>query len=583
MISMFKKIGWYIKQHWLRYLIAITFLNLASLISVIPPKLLEQGIDQIVNKTLTRSSLFEIVFYMLLITFAGYIVSFLWNYLLFGAGMKLEYEIRRRIFRHLLKMDNKFYEKNSVGDLMARATSDLNAVSMTAGYGILTLVDSVVYLIFILFMMMYTISFRLTIVSLIPLPFVVLGVKILGDKIHKAYFKSQNAFSELNNKVLESVTGVRVVRAYVQEYEEIKRLEASSLNAYNKNLGLVKVNALFDPLFRATFTIANTIAVSYGAYLVFHQQLTPGQLVSFIIYLGMLGWPMYALGDTVNIMSRGNASIDRINNVLSQQPEVVEPENPIIIDSELESLEFKDVTFKYPKSDFNAIENINFKLLKGQTLGIVGKTGSGKTTILRQILKQYNLEQGQVLINGHDIKELNTDDVRSFFGYVPQEHILFSGTVEENITFGKKDATEEEINMAIDLASFRKDIEFLDDGINTIVGEQGVTLSGGQKQRLSISRAIITNPDVLILDDSLSAVDGTTEKEILANLKKLRSGKTTIIVAHRLSAVEHADEIIVLDDGRIIERGNHKELMNKNGWYHKQYIHQQMLKDRSDN
>ncbi|HEY8364251.1 MAG TPA: ABC transporter ATP-binding protein [Haloplasmataceae bacterium] len=583
MISMFKKIGWYIKQHWLRYLIAITFLNLASLISVIPPKLLEQGIDQIVNKTLTRSSLFEIVFYMLLITFAGYIVSFLWNYLLFGAGMKLEYEIRRRIFRHLLKMDNKFYEKNSVGDLMARATSDLNAVSMTAGYGILTLVDSVVYLIFILFMMMYTISFRLTIVSLIPLPFVVLGVKILGDKIHKAYFKSQNAFSELNNKVLESVTGVRVVRAYVQEYEEIKRLEASSLNAYNKNLGLVKVNALFDPLFRATFTIANTIAVSYGAYLVFHQQLTPGQLVSFIIYLGMLGWPMYALGDTVNIMSRGNASIDRINNVLSQQPEVVEPENPIIIDSELESLEFKDVTFKYPKSDFNAIENINFKLLKGQTLGIVGKTGSGKTTILRQILKQYNLEQGQVLINDHDIKELNTDDVRSFFGYVPQEHILFSGTVEENITFGKKDATEEEINMAIDLASFRKDIEFLDDGINTIVGEQGVTLSGGQKQRLSISRAIITNPDVLILDDSLSAVDGTTEKEILANLKKLRSGKTTIIVAHRLSAVEHADEIIVLDDGRIIERGNHKELMNKNGWYHKQYIHQQMLKDRSDN
>jgi len=577
---MFKKIGWYLKENWVRYLFAITFLNFASLVSVIPPKLLEKGIDQIVNKSLTKQSLWLLIIILVAITLFGYIVSYAWNYLLFGAGIKLEYTIRKRYFRHLLKMDNTFYEKNIVGDLMARATSDLNAVSMTAGYGILTLVDSIVYLLMILFMMFYTISYKLTLASLIPIPFIVLGVRILGDKIHKAYSESQNAFSELNNKVLESVTGVRVVRAYVQEHEDIKRLDESSINAYNKNLKLVSINALFDPFFRLVFTLANTIAFSYGTYLVLHQDLTPGQLVSFVIYLGMLGWPMFALGDLVNIMSRGNASYDRIDNIMKQKSEIIEPENPVDVGQTLQSLEFRNVSFQYPNSEFYAIKNINFKLERGKTLGIVGKTGSGKTTIIRQMLKQYRLKEGEVLINGVNINDINTKDVRKFFGYVPQEHILFTGTVKKNIAFGKKDATDEEIEEAIDLASFRKDISFLDEGLDTIVGEQGVTLSGGQKQRLSIARAMITNPEVLILDDSLSAVDGTTEKEILRNIKKVRKNKTTVIVAHRLSAVEHADEIIVLADGEIIERGNHEQLMALNGWYSKQYIHQQMLEKR---
>lgn len=579
MFTIFKKIGWYIKAHWVRYLLAITFLNLSSLVSVIPPKILEKGIDQIINKTLTKQSLTELVLIMGLVTVGGYIVSFLWAYLLFGAGVKLEYTIRKNYFRHLLKMDSKFYERNGVGDLMARATSDLNTVSMTAGYGILTLVDSGVYLIFILFMMMYTINFKLTLVSIIPLPFVVLGVKILGDRIHRAFTKSQNAFSELNNKVLESVSGVRVVRAYVQEHEDIKRLEESANHAYNKNMRLVKINALFDPLFRTAFTIANTIAFGYGTYMVIHQQLTPGQLVSFTIYLGMLGWPMFALGDMVNIMSRGSASYDRLDNILKQKSEVVEPVNPVTCGKHLKTLELKDVTFHYPNGEFEAIKDINITIKSGKTLGIVGKTGSGKTTILRQILKQYNLKEGHIYINGIDIKDMSTQDVRKFFGYVPQEHILFTGTVEKNIAFGKKDVNEDEVEEAIILASFKKDIEFLDHGLETIVGEQGVTLSGGQKQRLSIARAFATNPEVLILDDSLSAVDGTTEKEILRNIKNARSGKTTIIVAHRLSAVEHADEIIVLNDGEIVERGNHEQLMTLDGWYKTQYIHQQMLKD----
>jgi ABC-type multidrug transport system fused ATPase/permease subunit len=576
MFSMFKKIWWYIKANWLRYVLAITFLNLASLASVIAPKLLEAGIDKIVNKTITKSSLLALFGMMIAVTVGGYLISWLWNYLLFGASIKLEYTIRRNYFRHLLKMDSHFFEKNSSGDLMTRATVDLNAIAMTAGYGILTLVDSVVYLIMILFMMMYTISFKLTIIVLIPIVFIGLGVKILGEKIHAAYAQSQIAFGEMNNLVLESIIGIRVTKAYVQEHAEIEKLKASGANAYRKNNRLVRINALFDPLFRAAFTAASAIAFGVGAYLVFRRELTPGQLVSFVVYLGMLGWPMFALGDLVNIMSRGNASYDRIDNIMSQTPEVKEPAAPVAVGPTFKKLEFRDVTFAYPGSEFPAVENISFTLEKGKTLGIVGKTGSGKTTIIRLLLKQYCLRKGEVAINGVNIKDIAAGEVRGFFGYVPQEHILFSGAIYKNIAFGKENAGAEEIGAAAAAAAFQKDLETFDDGLDTVVGEHGVTLSGGQKQRLAIARALISDPEILILDDSLSAVDGTTEAEILQNLKKARKGKSAIIVAHRLTAVERADEIIVMDNGRIAERGSHEELMKLGKWYYRQYTRQQL-------
>ncbi len=576
MFSMFKKIWWYIKANWFRYVLAITFLNLASLASVIAPKLLEAGIDKIVNKTITKSSLLALFGMMIAVTVGGYLISWLWNYLLFGASIKLEYTIRRNYFRHLLKMDSHFFEKNSSGDLMTRATVDLNAIAMTAGYGILTLVDSVVYLIMILFMMMYTISFKLTIIVLIPIVFIGLGVKILGEKIHAAYAQSQIAFGEMNNLVLESIIGIRVTKAYVQEHAEIEKLKASGANAYRKNNRLVRINALFDPLFRAAFTAASAIAFGVGAYLVFRRELTPGQLVSFVVYLGMLGWPMFALGDLVNIMSRGNASYDRIDNIMSQTPEVKEPAAPVAVGPTFKKLEFRDVTFAYPGSEFPAVENISFTLEKGKTLGIVGKTGSGKTTIIRLLLKQYCLRKGEVAINGVNIKDIAAGEVRGFFGYVPQEHILFSGAIYKNIAFGKENAGAEEISAAAAAAAFQKDLETFDDGLDTVVGEHGVTLSGGQKQRLAIARALISDPEILILDDSLSAVDGTTEAEILQNLKKARKGKSAIIVAHRLTAVERADEIIVMDNGRIAERGSHEELMKLGKWYYRQYTRQQL-------
>ena len=386
MFSMFRKIWWYIRANWLRYLLAITFLNLASLASIAAPKLLERGIDQIVNKTITKSSLFALGAFMLAVTVGGYIVS--------GSELPVvrsEHQTRvhdpAELLRHLLKMDSAFYEKNASGDLMTRATVDLNTVAMTAGYGILTLIDSVVYLLMIIIMMITTISLKLTLIVVIPVVFVVIGVRILGAKIHAAYAQSQIAFSAMNNLVLESITGVRVVRAYVQERAEIAKLQASGAEAYRKNNRLVRINALFDPLFRASFTIATAIAYGVGAYLIFHRQLTPGQLVSFVLYLGMLSWPMFALGDLVNIMSRGNASYDRIDNIMTQIPEVTEPAAPIPV-----GLGLKDSNAGTSRSPIG-------KRLSGcrkrQFLSgkedprIVGKTGSGKTTIIRLLLKQY--------------------------------------------------------------------------------------------------------------------------------------------------------------------------------------------------
>ncbi|MFD4815777.1 ABC transporter ATP-binding protein [Peribacillus butanolivorans] len=575
MFAIFKKLSWYFKEQWQRYTWAILFLCLVNIMEVIPPKLVGNAIDDMNNGNMTQEGIMKYVIYLLIVLCVSYLFGYLWSYLLFGGGNLVERKLRSGFMGHLLKMTPAFYEKNRTGDLMARATNDLKAISLTAGFGILTLVDSVLFTITVVIMMGATISWQLTIAAVLPLPIMALLMQIYVKKIYKRFTDAQAAFGNLNDKVLESISGVRVIRAYVQEREDEKRFDEMTEDVYRKNLEVAKIDALFDPTISIIIGISYLISLGYGAYLVFQQTITLGGLVSFNVYLGMLIWPMIAVGELINVMQRGNASLDRVQDTLSYEADVKNSLKPERI-SNPEDIKFDQVSFTYPSSTVVNLSNISVQFERGQTLGIVGKTGSGKTTFVKQLLREYPLGNGEIAFSGMPLEKLELEDIRKWIGYVPQDHFLFSKSVRDNILFGKLDATEDELAEAIRLADFEKDLTMLPKRLETLVGEKGVALSGGQKQRISIARALIKNPEILILDDSLSAVDAKTETTIIENIQNERSGKTTIITTHRLSAVQHADRIIVLDSGKIIEEGTHEDLLKQNGWYREQYERQQV-------
>lgn len=575
MFAIFKKLSWFFKEQWQRYTLAILFLCLVNILEVIPPKLVGNAIDDMNNGSMTQEGVMKYVIYLLMVLIGSYLFGYLWSYLLFGGGNLVERKLRSGFMGHLLKMTPSFYEKNRTGDLMARATNDLKAISLTAGFGILTLVDSVLFTITVVAMMGATISWQLTIAAVLPLPIMAVLMQIYVKKIYKRFTDAQAAFGTLNDKVLESISGVRVIRAYVQEREDEKRFEEMTEDVYGKNLAVARIDALFDPTISIIIGISYLIGLGYGAYLVFQQAITLGGLVSFNVYLGMLIWPMIAVGELINVMQRGNASLDRVQDTLSYEADV---KNSMGMESITNpgNIQFNSVHFTYPSSTVVNLSDISVQLERGQTLGIVGKTGSGKTTFVKQLLREYPLGTGEIAFAGMPLEQLHLEDIRKWIGYVPQDHFLFSKTVRENILFGKMDATEGELAEAIRLADFEKDLMMLPNRLETLVGEKGVALSGGQKQRISIARALIKNPEILILDDSLSAVDAKTETTIIENIQNERAGKTTIITTHRLSAVQHADRIIVLDSGKIIEEGTHADLLLNDGWYSEQYERQQV-------
>lgn len=575
MFAIFKKLSWFFKEQWQRYTLAILFLCLVNILEVIPPKLVGNAIDDMNNGSMTQEGVMKYVIYLLMVLIGSYLFGYLWSYLLFGGGNLVERKLRSGFMGHLLKMTPSFYEKNRTGDLMARATNDLKAISLTAGFGILTLVDAVLFTITVVVMMGATISWQLTIAAVLPLPIMAVLMQIYVKKIYKRFTDAQAAFGTLNDKVLESISGVRVIRAYVQEREDEKRFEEMTEDVYGKNLAVARIDALFDPTISIIIGISYLIGLGYGAYLVFQQAITLGGLVSFNVYLGMLIWPMIAVGELINVMQRGNASLDRVQDTLSYEADV---KNSMGMESITNpgNIQFNSVHFTYPSSTVVNLSDISVQLERGQTLGIVGKTGSGKTTFVKQLLREYPLGTGEIAFAGMPLEQLHLEDIRKWIGYVPQDHFLFSKTVRENILFGKMDATEGELAEAIRLADFEKDLMMLPNRLETLVGEKGVALSGGQKQRISIARALIKNPEILILDDSLSAVDAKTETTIIENIQNERAGKTTIITTHRLSAVQHADRIIVLDSGKIIEEGTHADLLLNEGWYSEQYERQQV-------
>jgi ABC-type multidrug transport system fused ATPase/permease subunit len=577
MFKVLFQLKWFFKENWFSYLIACTSLILASALTLIPPKILGGFVNAVYNPevgmTLTNAKLFNYGTILIVTLVLGYIVRYTWRYFLFGAGFKLEYIYRRRFYKHLLNMDTKFYETNMVGDLMAKATVDLNQLQFSASRGILMLLEATIYLASILAIMALTIDPTLTLLAIIPLPIVILVSRFIGKRLHRQVREEQDEFGVLNDLALESVSGVRVIRAYTQEENDKKKLNDQEDIVFDKAIKVFSTHALFMITFRIVFASAYSISIIYGSKLIMDGVIDTGDLLAFSMYLGMLGWPMMAFGQMVNILQRGSASYDRINTVFSSESEVVFGEEKV---DSFNEIEFNDYSFEYPLSEDTDIKNISFKIDKGETVGIVGKTGSGKSTIVKQLLRYYKYGEGKLTLNGLDIKDYDLKELRSLFGYVPQDHVLFSRTVEENIKMSAPESDGVNVERAIDSADFRKDIQFLNEGLETMAGEDGVMLSGGQKQRLQIARALLKDPEILILDDSLSAVDGETESTILENLRKERNGKTNIIIAHRLSAVIHADKIIVMDEGKVVDSGTHSELIEKDGWYASQYHIQQM-------
>jgi ATP-binding cassette subfamily B protein len=574
-VKVFKDLWWFFKKEKVSYGLGIVVLALVSLLTLTPPLIVGIIVDHIVDVTLTTNILLMWVGVLLLIGILTYGLRFVWRILIFGASIRLARLLRNRLYEHFTNMSQRFYQRHRTGDLMAHATNDIRAVQMTAGQGVLTLVDSLTMGGFVIITMAATINWKLTLICLIPMPFMAYLTSYYGTLLHKRFHLAQSAFSQLNDTVQESVTGVRVAKTFGQEEDEINRFKDKSNEVVEKNVAVAKIDALFDPTISLIVGISYFLAVVFGARFVIAEEMTIGQLTSFTLYLGLLIWPMLAFGWLFNIVERGRASYDRISSLLAEKQDITDD----FAKSDNKATGDIDVSlqkFSYPGSDDYALQDIEFTLKQGQTLGIVGKTGSGKSTIIRLLQREFDIEHGFITIGGNRLEEYKLDDLKASFGNVPQDHFLFSATIADNVAFAKPSASIKEIMNSCKLASIHDDIIGFKDGYETVVGERGVTLSGGQKQRIAISRAILPDPNVLILDDSLSAVDAKTEEQILESLRINRAGKTTIITAHRLSAIKHANLIIVLDEGRIIQRGDHSTLMKEDGWYRRMYEHQQL-------
>lgn len=564
----------YAAKYKMRYFVGIVFLLMVDIVQLIPPKILGHLTDSLTLGEATSKMIAIAIIQMLLLALLMAIGRFMWRIYVNGTSRKIEYDIRNKFFRHLQELSINFYNENKTGDLMALATNDLNAVRMALGPGVIMFFDAVVLTIATVIIML-TINFKLTLLAIIPLPFIAISSRIFGKKIHKRFTKVQRCFSKITDLVQENFSGIRIIQSFVQEEKEFERFAKENENNFRANMDFIKIWGVFSPLVEFISLLSFVILVAVGGTFVILGNISVGDFITFNMYLGNLVWPMMAIGWVINNLQRGLASLERIEAVLVQKPEIVD-NNVKNIKSIKGDIELKNLTFSYPGTDTDVLKNINLTIKEGEILGIVGKTGSGKSTLINLLLRLYNIENDKIIIGGEDINRIPIKVLRENVGFVSQDPFLFSNTISENINLAFENMNIEEVYEAAKNSDIYDNVMDFPNKFDTVVGERGTTLSGGQKQRVSIARALIKKPELLILDDCLSAVDAKTEVKILGNLNRIMKNQTSIIISHRISAIKNADKIIVLENGEIVQSGTHDELLLEEGIYKDIYEKQQL-------
>ncbi|MCB5264931.1 MAG: ABC transporter ATP-binding protein/permease [Candidatus Cloacimonetes bacterium] len=565
----------YLKKSYKTILGGILMLILVDVVQLITPKVMQYAIDSIQARTIDQGGLIWIALLIIVLAFAVMILRFFWRMLIIGNSHRIEQSLRQDFYNHLLKLSQNFFNKSKTGDLMAYATNDLNAVRMLLGMGLIAFMD-IVLMTVASFSFMVSINFKLTLLAVIPMPILSITIGYFGKRMHKRFAKVQAAFASMSGKIQESISGIRIVKAFGQEKSELDKIDEVSQVYVDENISMAKIAGFFHPFQGFIISCSMIITLYFGGRAAIRGDITIGGFIAFFQYLGMLVWPMIAIGWIVDMYQRGTASLKRLNEIFVIEPEINDDEADMSIQKINGKIEIKNLSFRYGETLPLIFKDISTCIEEGKTLAIVGPTGCGKTSLIELLVRIYNPPRNTIYVDDREVHRIPLQVLRRDMVLVPQDIFLFSDTIANNIRLGNPEASDEEVFEAARIANVYDEINEFDHKFETVVGERGVTLSGGQKQRVAISRALLTNPEVLILDDALSAVDTKTESQILERLIKDRQEKTTIIIAHRISSIQHADRIIVLTDGVIKERGNHDSLIRAGGIYRALYEKQRI-------
>ncbi|MBP7205527.1 MAG: ABC transporter ATP-binding protein [Candidatus Cloacimonetes bacterium] len=565
----------YLKKSYGKIAGGIVMLILVDIVQLITPRVMQYAIDSIQERKITSTGLIWVALIIIGLALAVMVLRYFWRILIIGNSFTIEKYLRQDFYNHLLKLSQNFFNRSKTGDLMAYATNDLNAVRMLFGMGLIAAMD-IVLMTIASFSFMGSIDWRLTGLAVLPMPILTITITIFGKKMHKSFFRVQKSFASLSGAIQESISGIRIIKAFGQEKPELDKVDEVSWQYVQENIRMARIAGFFHPFQSLIISLSMIITLFFGGRAAIRGDITIGQFIAFFQYLGMLVWPMIAIGWIVDMYQRGTASLKRLNEIFETAPEIDDSEADDSIKAIQGNIEIRDLSFRYGENLPLIFDDISTSISDGKTLAVVGPTGCGKTTLIELLVRIYEPPKGSILIDGHMLHRIPLNVLRRDMVLVPQDIFLFSDSISNNIRLGSPETSTEQVFEAAKLAQIHDEIMDFEHKFDTVIGERGVTLSGGQKQRVAIARALLTNPEILILDDALSAVDTKTERFILEKLIETRKGKTTIIIAHRISSIQHADHIIVLGEGKITERGTHDELVAQGGLYHELYEKQRI-------